>query len=179
MTLPEPAVLPPMVLLEAPAEMKTPPPKPELPRAAVPVGLVPMKFPRTELLIAPDPPIQTPSPVFPEMTFAAPATVPPITILRASVSFVWLIRSPSPTKTPNPELGNAANPILSTPIKLPETVPLVVPLPMKATPPELFPEITLPAPAAVPPIDTPGEWRTRMPKKAFPASTRPVESTPT
>ncbi len=78
-----------------------------------------------------------------EMTLPAPEAVPPIvTVASPKISI------------PSPVLPRAWVPVMSVPIRLPwmTTPPASNKLAMMPVPP--FPEITLPAPAAVPPIVT-------------------------
>ncbi len=138
-TFPEPGATPPMTLPLAPLRRTTP--TALLGSAAVPETSTPIKFPCTRFPLVEDWLMTTPLPVFPEMTFPAPALVPPIVLLDAPDS----ISIPA-------ALGTAAVPAALVPIKLPCTVFPLVPGPMIWIPKKAFPEITLRAAAVVPPI---------------------------
>ena len=64
-----------------PPPMRTP--SPLLATALFPAAFVPMKLPWTKLSSAVAPLIRTPSVTFPEITFRAPAVVPPIVLWNA------------------------------------------------------------------------------------------------
>ena len=108
---------------------------------AAPATLSPMVFPWTAFAFVPVPLIETPRPVLPEMTLRAPATVPPIV-------FEW---APPNTATPAELLARAAVPVVSVPMKLPVTTLSLVPTSAIRMPWPVLPEMTLAAPAAVPP----------------------------
>ena len=69
------AVVPPIVLAEAPVPIPTP--WKTLPSATVPVKAVPMRLPSTRLLVAVDCSMSMPSPVLPEIRLPSPGAVPP------------------------------------------------------------------------------------------------------
>ena len=108
MTLRAAAAVPPTVLLFEP---KTATPELMLPSATVPLTSVPMKLPRTRLLLAFTPSMRTPCPPLPEMTLRSAAVVPP-TVLFDAASI----------KTPLPALARTAVPVASVPMKLPAMV---------------------------------------------------------
>ena len=74
MKLPAPAAVPPIRLAFAPLRTTTPSP---LPKANVPVALLPMVLPATVLLSVPKPNSSTPAKLLPPMTLPAPAALPP------------------------------------------------------------------------------------------------------
>ena len=76
-TLRDPFAVPPTIA--DPPEMFTP--ATVLPTLAVPAALRPMKLPSIKVPLPLD--TKTPEPVFPEMTFPAPAAVPPMVLLFA------------------------------------------------------------------------------------------------
>src|SRR5437867_10754528 len=78
-TLAAAAVVPPMVLLEAPPAMETPVPLGKA--AGVAAALRPILLPWTRLLLVPESVIRIPAPVLPEIKLPAPAAVPPIVLL--------------------------------------------------------------------------------------------------
>src|SRR5262249_50995617 len=74
MTLPAPAAVPPIVLLEA---LYTNTPTSPLATAASPAAFVPVRLPWTWLSVAPRPAMRPPDPPLPEMTLRASEVVPP------------------------------------------------------------------------------------------------------
>ena len=75
MTLRAPAFVPPTVLPCPPREIPA-----TLPRAAVPVTSVPIRFPCTKFPVGSNPEIVMPFPSLPEIKFLASGTVPPIVL---------------------------------------------------------------------------------------------------
>ena len=142
-----PVTVPPIVLFWAPIPTWTPSP---LAIALFPVASVPIKFPCTTLLVAPEFMILIPASVFPEMMLRAVAMVPP------------MLLSAAPSMTTPDRFAIAPVPAGLVPMKLPSTwvVPppkytlICTPAPASAVPFILFPEITLPAPGALPPTIT-------------------------
>ena len=94
----------------------------------------------------------TPRCPFPEITFRAPATVPP-----TMFPLVW-----EKMETPFNTLPIARVPVWSVPIRFPCSLFPVVPAPVMDTPLPPLPEIRLPKPIEVPPIVTlsapPSTW---------------------
>ena len=113
MTLPAPAVVPPIVLPDAALSISTPVP---FAMETSPVTSVPMSLPATRFPVVLPLEISTPSFVLPEMTFPAPLVMPPIVLLCA----------PRLTSTPTP-LGRASVPVMSVPIRFPSTTMPVLP----------------------------------------------------
>src|ERR1051326_3490531 len=89
------------------------------------------------------PPMETPTSLLKAMVLPAPVAVPPIVLLDELEKI----------DTPFPLLAKADAPVISVPIKFPCTV--FDDEPEIETPSLPLPEITLPAPAAVPPIVLP------------------------
>ena len=82
-------------------------------------------------------------------------------------------------KTPSSELGMADVPSRSLPMSFPSTTFRSVPVPTITTPLSVFPEIVLPAPAAVPPIVLSAAESVRSMPSPLPIATVPVASVPT
>jgi len=106
---------------------------------------------------------------FPEITFPDPATVPPIVFPN----------DPSVICTPCVTLGTTPVPPGLVPIRFPWIKVLVTPTPLSAIPAVPFPEITLPAPEAVPPMVVPLDApATTIPDCVLRRSEAPVTSVP-
>ena len=82
MVLPAPALVPPMVLPAAPATISIP--RVPFGNGAPPAGLRPTVLPWTTFPVEPFPEIWMPIWVLPEITFPAPAPVPPMVLPGAS-----------------------------------------------------------------------------------------------
>ena len=163
MVLPAPADVPPIVFPVAPLVLVTPT---VFGRGAVPPTSAPIRLPCTripEALLK----MKTPLPIFPEMTFLAPAVVPPTELLDAV----------GPMATPELPLPSAADPAAFVPMKLPCTR-LANVLLMIATPASELAEMRFDAAAAVPPIRAFNAPSTTTPLFEFPAPALPVIDVP-
>ena len=109
----------------------------------------------------------TPSPPLKAMRFDAPTSVPPMIVLEELAVLM-----------PGPVFGTAAVPAAFSPMRLPfTTLPTGNAVRMEKAMPVLLPEMTLPAPGAVPPI----RWfepSMRTPSALPPSATEPVMSVP-
>jgi len=77
---------------------------------------------------------------------------------------------------PSPLLATSDVPVTSAPMKLPCNTLLEL---LTVAPPELFPEITLRAPFAVPPMEFPGASKPMLnPKRLLPRACVPLASVP-
>jgi hypothetical protein len=110
----------------------------------------------------------TPGPTFAEMTLPAPGSVPPMTLSCAPMS----ITTPA-------ELPMAAVLRASVPMKFPWTRTPVAVEPTTNTPSSALAEMTLRAPAVVPPIVVPGAPPMRIPVSELPKGVVPVAARPT
>src|SRR5215207_2205897 len=166
MVLAASATVPPIRLPGAP-EMNTPW---KLPRTPVPFTSVPMRLPWTLLFVAlltPVARIETPVPPLPEIALRAPATVPPTMLPGVS------------RRTPTSALPRSEVPFASVPMKLPSTLlKVALSVPEMKTPFALLPEMTLRAPALVPPITVLLEFPMRTPSWALPKSELPLKLVP-
>src|SRR5262249_38625601 len=136
MTLRAALTVPPTRFFEAPPAISTPTP---LPTAWLPVASRPMVLPWTLLFIVPASVRYTPVRL-PEMRLPAPGRVPPTVLL---VAPAWIV-------TPEPRLPTTV-PALFRPMVLPCTRLPDVPMSDRSTPAFVLPEMTLPAPGAMPP----------------------------
>ena len=119
-------------------------PLPWLPRLAVPPADVPMELPAIKLSDVSVPRMSTPSPTFSAMTLMPLDEVPPIVLSEAPCPQLRIPAAP----LPRPEA-----PVEFVPIQLPWiTVCWAL---SRTIPSFVFPVITFPAPAAVPPIVLP------------------------
>ena len=134
-----PAPAPPMRLPLAPAPITTPMP---FGSGCVPTAFVPIRLPWITLSRVPAPRIATPLRKLAPITFPAP------------ISPIRLAREPSVTKTPYVALPAPADPVASTPIRLPYKYVLATPSPLRTMPAML--SMTLrPSPGAAPPSTFP------------------------
>src|SRR5581483_2088387 len=167
MTLRAPADEPPTVFALAPPLTMTPNVCP--PAAAPPVVSVPIQLPSTTFVFVPDPSRRTPAVPFPEITFRAPAVVPPTTFAVA----------PPEIAMPSSSFPFPAAPFASRPTQLPSTTFADVPAP-KIDTPKLFAAITLREAALVPPIRfpvAPPETKTPVPLLPVPVPVSVVPPT--
>src|SRR5262245_3030721 len=104
MVLPDPAAVPPIRLPLAPEATCTPPEP--LARAAVPSERRPMVLPRSVFPLVPVPVSVTPNRELPEITFPAPAALPPIVLLV----------EPAETATPSALFARDTTPVTSDPM---------------------------------------------------------------
>jgi len=110
------------------------------PRAVVPSAAVPMRLPFTTLPVEPLSLMAMPAELLPEMTLRAAAAAPPMVLLEA----------PAAMRTPSLLFPRSAVPLTSVPMKLPSTSVEAALAEAMWTPKLSLPEMTLPAPAAVP-----------------------------
>ena len=139
-TLPAPAVVPPMVLFAAPPAIPTP--EYAFPRAFVPVRSVPMKLCWTTTPVVPASVIQMPFSPLAEITLPASAVVPPMVVFAAPPSICDAgVRVSQGLRTG--DVGADEIVLDDDPGG---------PAPVIQMPPSSLAEITLPAPAVVPPM---------------------------
>ena len=106
----------------------------------MPEEFVPIRLPRIWVPLTEPPESSIPAVMLPEMIFAAPVAVPPITL-------------PAPPSMSTPmSFPRAICPDESVPIKLPSKTLPVASAPVISTPAALFWLMTLPAPGVLPPI---------------------------
>ena len=154
------AAVPPIVLPVPSTSMPMPP----LRSAAAPVASTDTRFPATTLARAVAA-IDTPTPVLPAITLAAPSASPPIVLSRAL----------PPISTPT-ALPRACVPAGSVPTRLPRTT---LDRPARSIPgPLTVPAITLRSATAVPPIVAAAAASTRMPASELPRTAAPSAVSP-
>ena len=147
MTLPAPAVVPPIVLFVAAVSICTP--LKALPSPVSLLASVPIVFPSTTTPVTLAPEIQTPHSPLAEMMLPVSLVVPPIVTSEGKSP----LTPQSPISTPLKAFPSGLVPSGATPIKFAWIDSLTDEMPRKVTPPWSFPETTLPAPDAPADVD--------------------------